>query len=209
MRITKTIAASAVGAALAAGAVAASPAEASHQRTIADVLLSDSRRDDANGFDRNWHDYDIVTQAVLAFDDLTEAASNPDAELTVFAPTDRAFKKLVSDLGVQTANEQQVFDAVLTLGLDTVKAVLQYHILGFEVSRNAAFASDGAVVDTLTPIEPGTIEVDKINGIVLRLVDADRDDADALVWRWNTNIGGQLANGYIHGITEVLRPVDL
>ena len=75
-----------LGLALAAAAVtAATPAApaGAAAATIADVVLSDSAKDDAKGFDRNWHDYDIVTQAVLLFPDLVAAISDPNAKLTV------------------------------------------------------------------------------------------------------------------------------
>ena len=50
-----------------ATAVAASPTVSADGAppTIAAVLLADSARDDAAGFDRRWFDHDIVTQAVL------------------------------------------------------------------------------------------------------------------------------------------------
>ena len=41
--------------------------------TLAQILLADRVLDDADGFDRFSLDFDIVTQAVLAFPDLTEA----------------------------------------------------------------------------------------------------------------------------------------
>lgn len=38
----------------------------------------------AAGFDKNWYDFDIVTQAVLLYPDLVEAASDPSASLLAF-----------------------------------------------------------------------------------------------------------------------------
>ena len=93
--------------------------------TLAEILLSDG-----NQFDLNPFDYDIVTEAVLLFPELVAAASDPDAELTVFLPNDWAFRRLVADLtGLKPWREQAVFDAVAALGTDTVATVLQYHIV--------------------------------------------------------------------------------
>jgi uncharacterized surface protein with fasciclin (FAS1) repeats len=120
-------------------------------QTLAQILLSDSAGDDANGFDTNSKDFDIVTQAVLLYPDLVAAASNPDLKLTVFLPNDGAFRKLVKDLsGQRLRSESEVFAAVAALGLDTVKTVLTYHIiLGSAIDYDTALQSDGAVLTTL------------------------------------------------------------
>lgn len=106
------------------------PAEADAQTkpTLADILLSDSAKDGPDGFDHRSKDYDIVTQAVLLFPDLVAAASDPNAQLTVFLPNDGAFRRLVHDVtGKWYRSEADVFNAVASLGTDTVKQVLQYH----------------------------------------------------------------------------------
>ena len=74
-----------------AGPAAAERRSTGPAPTLAEILLSDG-----NQFDVNPFDYDIVTEAVLLFPDLVAAASNPDAELTVFLPNDWAFRKLVA-----------------------------------------------------------------------------------------------------------------
>jgi uncharacterized surface protein with fasciclin (FAS1) repeats len=175
--------------------------------TLAQVLLSDSAGDDADGFDHNGWDYDIVTQAVLRFPDLTAAASDPNASLTVFLPTDNAFKRLVKSLsGTWPATEKATFDAVAGLGLDTVKTVLTYHIVpGAKIDYRTARKSDGA---ELTTLQGGTITVDvKGWGRRVTLVDKDPDARDPKVVQ--PNIGGEALNGYAHGIDRVLRPIDL
>jgi uncharacterized surface protein with fasciclin (FAS1) repeats len=178
-------------------------------RTIAEILLSDSAKDDAEGFDHRWNDFDIVTQAVLLFPDLVSAASNPDLDLTVFLPNDRAFRKLVQDLTGQRLNtESEVFGAVAGLGLDTVKTVLTYHIIvGSAIDYRSARQSDGAA---LTTLQGGTLTVD-VRGHhwnrIVKLVDNDPDDRNAtVVW---PNVGGEATNGFAHGIDRVLRPIDL
>ena len=104
-------------------------------RSLAEILLADSSKDGPDGFDRRPWDYDIVTQAVLLFPDLVAAASNPDAELTVFLPSDAAFRRLVHEItGQWVQGEADVFAAVASLGTDTVKNVLLYHILPAAIS---------------------------------------------------------------------------
>lgn len=185
------------------------PAPTASTSTIADVLLSDSAGDDAAGFDQNWYDFDIVTQAVLLFPDLVAAASDPDAELTVFAPNDRAFQVLVADLtGSWLFTEAEVFDAVASLGTDTVKTVLTYHIVPSAIPADAALQADGAALATL---QGGSVTVDvaipELSFILLN--DADTNDEDPFVVFSKYNVGGSLENGYIHGISGVLRPIDL
>ena len=178
-------------------------------KTLADILLADSAKDGPNGFDARFWDYDIVTQAVLLFPDLVEAASDPDAELTVFLPNDLAFRRLVYEItGTWLRSEAKVFDAVASLGVDTVKNVLLYHIVPASISYRQALHADGAELDTL--LEGADVTVD-VRGRkwwrTVRLIDLDTNDKDALVVRGN--VGGKAANGYAHGISQVLRPIDL
>lgn len=204
-----------VSVAAAVGAVAIAPATVSadhhgaSQPTLAEILLSDSAKDGADGFDRRWWDYDIVTEAVLLFPDLVDAASNPDAELTAFLPNDQAFRRLVKEItGEWVYAEADVFAAVASLGTDTVKNVLLYHLVPASISYRDAKRSDGAVLDTL--LDGSTIEVDVRRSwwwTTVRLIDADIDDRDPIVRR--PNLGGAAANGYAHGIDRVLRPINL
>ncbi len=199
-----------LGLALAAAAVtAANPAApaGAAAATIADVVLSDSAKDDAKGFDRNWHDYDIVTQAVLLFPDLVAAISDPSAKLTVLVPNDQAFRLLATDLTKKHfRTEADVFAAVASLGTDTVKAVLTYHIVGSKLGATTVLSSDNAQIATLSG---GTFGVDVINKrkASVQFVDGDPDARNARLVK--ADIGGELANGFIHGIDRVLRPIDL
>lgn len=173
--------------------------------TLAQILLSDSKRD-RNGFDHNPNDFDIVTQAVLLFPDLTAAASDPKANLTVFLPTDYAFRILVKQLTGKTVwAEKDVFAAVASLGTDTVKAVLMYHIVGgARIDYRTAAKSDGA---ELTTLQGGTITVD-VSGRYLQklvLIDKDPDFQDPRVIFPNI----RAVNGIAHGINRVLLPVNL
>jgi len=194
---------------LVAPAAAGATESESSQPTLAEILLADSGRDNANGFDRRSGDFDIVTQLVLQYPDLVAAASNADADLTVFLPNDRAFRRLVHDItGKRIRSEQRIYNTVMSLGEETVLSVLQYHIVPARISYRDALAADGAMLPTLLP--EATVEVDVRRFFRFRfvkLIDNDPNDRDAYVIR--RNVGGEAANGYAHGISQVLRPVDL
>lgn len=189
-------------------AASAAPAATKAKPTLAEILLSDSKKDGPGGFDHNANDYDIVTQALLLYPDLVATASDPNAKLTAFLPTDFAFRRLVHDItGKWVSSEADVFKAVASLGTDTVKQVLQYHIVpGAAVPYSAALKANGASLDTALPGAKITVKVTK-KWPKVTLVDADTNDRDPRVIR--PNLGGEAANGYAHGINRVLRPVDL
>jgi uncharacterized surface protein with fasciclin (FAS1) repeats len=201
------LASAAIALGLGLTATVASSASAAHptSRTLAQVLLADKASDDADGFDHNGRDYDIVTQAVLAFPDLTAAASDPKASLTAFLPTDNAFKRLVADLtGKWPSSEKATFEAVVGLGLDTVKTVLTYHLVPAKISYRDALKSNGA---SLKSLQGGDIKVHVSRWRTVTLIDLDPNARNPVVVQ--ANIGGEALNGYAHGIDRVLRPLDL
>src|SRR3954454_3483860 len=169
------------GLAILAATSVAAPAVASaapaHQAkpTLAQILLSDSKHDGRDGFDRNPNDLDIVTQALLLFPDLVNAASDPKSNLTVFLPTDYAFRALVKSLtGKVVFKEADVFAAVAGLGANTVKAVLTYHIVPGRIDYATAVKSNGAQLKT---VNGATITVhvsgSRFNWVTLRDKDPD------------------------------------
>lgn len=186
------------------GVVDAAPAN-SGRPTLVGLLLADARFDDASGFDRFAYDFDIVTEALKLFPDLVEAANSPASNLTVFLPTDAAFRSLVKSLtGAAPAAEADVFAAVAGLGVDTVKAVLTYHILGTAVDYKTALKSDGAV---LTTLNGATLTVD-VQGRWLKtvtLIDNDPDLRNPKVIFPNL----RASNGIAHAIDRVLLPIDV
>ncbi len=188
---------------LAAPAAQAAPAT-SARPTLAKILLADARFDDKDGFDHVSLDFDIVTQAILLYPDLVTAASSPGA-LTVFLPTDQAFRRLVRDLtGTSPATEKEVFAVVASLGLDTVRAVLEYHIVGARISYAQALKSNGAVIATLGG---ATVTVSVTGRWVKRvtLIDNDPDLANPTVVLADI----RASNGVAHAIDRVLLPVNL
>jgi uncharacterized surface protein with fasciclin (FAS1) repeats len=194
-------------AALGLTAAPAAQAHGTHlkSRSLAAVLTSDG-----NTFDRNAYDYDVLTQAVL-----TVIAAKPSSPVTVltdgktpltaFLPNDLAFERLVKDLtGSWPKSERAAFTAVAGLGIDTVETVLLYHVVaGVTITKRQALRSDGA---KLTTAQGGVVRVDVTRRHRIVLIDADRDDADPVVVAPDINRGNrQIA----HGISRVLRPVDL
>ena len=215
MKLRRSIALSvAAGAAIlmaAPSAASAAPTAPTGTRSLAAVLTANG-----NGqFDGNPFDYDIVTQAVLAVVDAKPASpvgllTKGDVALTAFLPPDFAFRDLVRQLtGRSYASEKDVFNAlVAAAGVDTIETVLLYHVVpGATITSSMAVGSDGAA---LTTAQGGTITVDvvvKWLGLV-KLVDQDPTDANPYLNRFALDINKgnkQIA----HGITAVLRPVDL
>ncbi|BCJ54243.1 hypothetical protein Asp14428_57180 [Actinoplanes sp. NBRC 14428] len=202
-------------AAIVASGLATAPASASTTtkplgtRSLAAVLTADK-----SGFDRNGRDFDVLTAAVLAVLDAKPASpvkvlTDGKTALTAFTPNDTAFARLVADLQgtKRLPGEKQAFTAVAGLGIDTVESVLLYHVVpGATVDRKAALKADGA---KLTTASGGTIKVDVYGcwwARGVKLVDADRNDADARVAKFDLNKGNrQIA----HAVDRVLRPADL
>ncbi len=180
------------------------------ERSLAAVLTADG-----NTFDRNWYDYDLVTEAVLAVLDANPNSgvallADGSTPLTAFIPNDRAFQVLVRDLTKRWyTSESQVFSALVdAVGVEGVEQVLLYHVVpDATITKKDAVAANGA---TLTTAQGGTITVKVYNRsvpvIVLR--DQDRDDINPFLnpRALDINAGNkQIA----HGIVFVLRPFDL
>jgi uncharacterized surface protein with fasciclin (FAS1) repeats len=210
---TRAVAVAAV--ALLACGVAAAPAAATGtpkpkgNKSLAAVLTSDK-----SGFDRNSKDFDITTAAVLAV--LKAKPKSPvgvladgTKPLTAFVPTDGAFQQLVAELkGTHTwPSERQAFTAVAGLGINTVEAILLYHVIpGATVDRAAALASDGVELKTATGAVLSVDVRSYWHTKSVRLVDADTNDRDPRVVAFDVNKGNkQIA----HAIDGVLRPSDL
>ena len=210
IRPTSRIVASVAAGALASAAViGAAPAQAAPTGTtsLAEVLAADG-----NKLDGNWSDFDIVEKAVYAVLEAKPGSpvavlADGDTALTAFVPTDRAFRKLVTDLtGDRKATERGVLRAVTKIAdVDTLETVLLYHVVpGATIRYAQAKAADGATLDTA---QGGTLKVN-VSGDHVRLKDADTDDANGTVIPAAKNINKgnkQIA----HGINRVLRPINL
>lgn len=169
--------------------------------SLGSVLTSDG-----NQFDKNGKDFDILTEAVLAV-----LANNPESPLkavldgsvalTVFAPTDAAFRALVKDLtGRNIGGEKKVFDAVAGYGLGFVEDVLIYHVVSVTITAKDALKANGKNLKD----PKGRPFLVSVKGGKIRLSDANPSLKDPMVIAGDINEGNlQIA----HAIDRVLIPV--
>ena len=111
---------------------------------------------------------------------LLETADNPEADITVFAPTNDAFTALLNTLGAESLDDIPDF---------ALEIVLKYHILASGKLADALQATE-------TTLEGSTISIDKSNGVVI--------NGNANVVEGLANI--EAANGVVHVIDQVLLP---
>jgi uncharacterized surface protein with fasciclin (FAS1) repeats len=211
-RVPAILAASALalGAMATAPAASAAPAAKPGNTSLAEVLTSDG-----NTFDKNKNDFDIVTEAALAVigakpDSPVALLADGKTRLTVFAPTDQAFRLLAEDLTGQTIkSEKKIFEALVELaGVDTIETVLLYHVVpGATLTSNKVLKADGA---RLTTAQGGKVKV-KVRmkpSLRITLKDRDRNDRNprAILAALDINKGNKQV---AHAIDRVLRPIDL
>ncbi|MGG5258160.1 fasciclin domain-containing protein [Phycicoccus avicenniae] len=209
-RLVTAVAAAALGLSLTAVPASATTGAPTGTKSLAAVLTADGDR-----FDRNWYDYDIVTEAVLAV-----LAAKPDSKvgvladgsvpLTAFLPDDRSFQVLAYDLTRKwPRSEEATFTALVNaVGVDAIEQVLLYHVVpGATITKSAAVKANGAV---LTTAQGATLTVKVLNRWIplIELKDQDRTDVNPFVnpRRFDINKGNKQV---AHGIVFVLRPLDL
>lgn len=203
----------ALASSLAAPAAMASthPAQPTGSRSLASVLTADG-----NQFDSNWYDYDIVTEAVLAVlaakpKSAVGVLADGKTPVTAFIPNDRAFRLLARDLtGRWPCGEKATFNTLAkAVGIDKLESVLLYHVVpGATIDSATALKSDGAKLNTALPGTTFTVDVISKRHKPIMLRDNDRNDANPFIARHAFDIdrgNKQIA----HGITRVLRPIDL
>lgn len=212
MRLNRRVTLAATAAALmtTTGLAAAPAATASHHKSgetpLAALLLADGDK-----FDHNPYDYDILTEAALAV-----LAAKPDSPvglltdgtvpLTAFLPTDRAFKRTVWDLtGHWPRSERKAFKTVASLGIDTVEAVLLYHVVpGAPIDSATALGADGVALATAAGPTFTVDVIHKPNGkVAIRLIDGARPYPYLVLNRLDINAGN---NQIGHRISRVLLP---
>lgn len=178
--------------AVAALAFSAAPACADDHDSIVDIAIAASG---GGAPDDNPNDYDLLVQAVI-YAELVEVLDDPNASLTVFAPTDAAFLKLVTDLtGTAPASEADALTTIATAYSPAeVGNILLYHAVGGEVTFPGA-------------VRAGTIEMANGGAVTVRgvnLVDESPALTDPKIVVKASNI--QASNGVIHTIDRVLVP---
>lgn len=192
--------------ALVAGSVAVSSTASAQEPSLADILESQG-----GGTDSNWYDFDILAAGVEVAG-LSEALDDPDADLTVFIPNDRAFQALVADqFGWRYwfKDEATILQKVVeieTAAPGTLQTVILYHAVQGQIDSATALSVPRGT--ELTTLQGGTIKVYPVRWAKTAVLsDQDRNDLNPTLVRSKLDI--QASNGIAHGISLVLRPVDL
>lgn len=156
----------------------------------------------AAGFDLDNNDFDVATHLVLQFPDLVAAATKP-GHVTVFLPTDYAFRRLVKALtGTTVVDEAKLFATVMLMGKDRLGHVLRHHVVpGARVSYGRLI---GGTVPALRTLDGGrlTVKVTTVPRRTVWLGDAAPALTDAKVIRANV----PASNGVIHVVDQVILP---
>lgn len=198
----KTAAASVVVAATLAS-TASVAAAGDHKPDTSTMTIAGIVAASGGEFDHNGRDYDLLLNAVKAAG-LVGALDDPGADVTVFAPDDRAFVRLARNLGYEGRDEAGAFDAIVAvltkLGngdpVPLLTQVLLYHVVAGSVS-----AQQLRGLDEVTTLQGGTVQVS-----FPYLIDADPDLRDPRISR---PFNLRASNGTVHTINRVLIPTDL
>ncbi len=194
----RTLTASLLAATALGGGLAASAATADTPPNVAEIVVATSG---SSGFDTDAYDYDLLREA-LAATGLTEAvATTPD--ITVFAPRDQAFARLAADLGYRGTDEAGIF-AFLAKATGYVSAAdpgLLDDILLYHVSPGAKNEVQLKKGRNTTLLKGASFVMDGP-----AIIDYDRNDRNARVTPPKNLVA---ANGIVHTVNEVMRPLDL
>lgn len=194
--------------ALTATAAFAPAAQADDMPTLGDTVVELA----SAGFDSDQNNFSIVSNALVATDSegdflfpvLVDAAFN-NPNLTVFLPTDKAFRILVDDLlDVSIKDEAELFNAIVAnVGIPRIGEILAYHVIA-GVQADAEFVlgqGDGAELGT---VNGNDITLD-FNGKKpqVRLADIAGPGRDPIVRGFDVDLG---INAVGHVIDRVLIP---
>jgi uncharacterized surface protein with fasciclin (FAS1) repeats len=170
-------------------------------QTIADIVVASAEAEDA--------EFTTLLAAVSAADpSILEALADPDAELTVFAPTDAAFAALVEALGEETFNE------ILTEeGTPRLNEILLYHVLpGVVPSADVVAGLEGAEADDMGAVSFPVVTLSGQSFDVAGTLAEDGSvDLEAGITVAEANlvldmIDIEASNGIVHVIDAVLVP---
>jgi serralysin len=170
--------------------------------TIADIVL-----ESGGSFDQDDTDFDILLQALQATS-LVDAVADPDADLTVFAPTDDAFDDLAESLGADVADGDEagtfgaIVDALTALSPDGDPIPLLQDVLLYHVSAGGKTFDEIEAAGEVETLLGSTFQVE--NG---ELIDADPTIENPRFVDGATDIAA--ANGTIQVLDGVLLPIDV
>jgi len=199
--------------ALAAPAAQASAPTAAKAGSTSLVSVLTSSANNGGKLDKNWNNYSILTQAVVTVlgakpKSAVGVLAKGNVALTAFIPTDRAFQTLVKTLtGKSLHSEKAVLGAVAGLGVDTVEAVLLYHVVpGATVTSKTVLGLKAPA--RLTTAQGQTLKVQVVSAKKANVAIVDKfpagRNARLIVSQIDINKGNkQIA----HGIDRVLLPV--
>ncbi|MFU8947640.1 fasciclin domain-containing protein [Mycetocola zhadangensis] len=194
---TVTAITAAIAALVLVGPVAPASAQGSAPSgTIVDVAVAASG---GGTPDANPYDYDLLVQALVATN-LVPVLADSSRRFTVFAPNDRAFLRLVTDVtGTAPASEAAALTTITTtLSVEQISSLLLYHVVpdrslgAVEVllSKSITMANGGVVKPRLTTLRDENTALRDPRLILSAL-----------------NI--RATNGVLHGIDRVLIPGTL
>lgn len=169
--------------------------------TIADIVVASAGAEDA--------EFTTLLAAVSAADPaILEALSNPEAELTVFAPTDAAFAALAEALGEEAFNE-----ILSEEGTPRLNEILMYHVVGAVVpSADVVAGLEGAEADDMGAVSFPVVTLSgQTFDVAGSLTEDGAVDLEAGITVAEANlvlemIDIEAANGVIHVIDAVIVP---
>jgi uncharacterized surface protein with fasciclin (FAS1) repeats len=146
-------------------------------------------------------EFATLLAAVSAADPaVLEALSDPEAELTVFAPTDAAFAALAEALGAEA------FAAVLA-DPEMLTGILTYHVVAGKVmSADVVALLEASKEGMMEEGAMGSVNVQTLNGQFITIAESDMgimvDDANLNL----EMVDIEASNGVIHVIDAVILP---
>lgn len=170
------------------------------EATIADIVVASAEAEEA--------EFTTLLAAVAAADPgILEALSNPEAELTVFAPTDAAFAALAEALG------EEGFTEILTEeGTPRLNEILMYHVVAGAVSSaDVVAALSEAEADDMGAVSIPVVTLSGQAFDVAGTMGEDELDLEAGITVAEANLVLEMvdieaANGIIHVIDAVIVP---
>lgn len=176
------------------------PVAAQDEATIADIVVASTEAETP--------EFTTLLAAVSAADpSILEALADPEAELTVFAPTDAAFAALAEALG------EEAFNEILTEeGTPRLNEILLYHVVGGVVpSADVVAGLSEAEADDMGAVSFPVVTLSGQTFDIAGTITEEALDLEAGITVAEANlvldmIDIEAANGVIHVIDAVIVP---